>query len=88
MPIPWNLESLGANSPCKMMLKRWIGELGNPKAVSAMKAWLQALLASVHSEIDSQNRQEAEHLDTDTEKKVEHATALRLQAALALPRLQ
>lgn len=47
-----------------------------------METWLQALFASVSSEIDSQSRQYAEILDSDTRSEVEHATALRLQAVL------
>jgi hypothetical protein len=41
-----------------------------------------SLLASVYSEIDSQNRQKAEILDTDAECEAKRATALRLQAAM------
>lgn len=65
------------------MLKRWRRELGHPKVAPSVETWLlQALFASIYSEIDSQIRQKAEMLNTDTESEVEHATVLRVQAAL------
>lgn len=81
MPIIRTMELLGASSPRQMMLKRWRRELGHLHVEYSVVTRLQALFASVYSEIDSQNRQYAEILDTDTESDVEHATALQSQAA-------
>ena len=81
MPIIRAMELLGASSPCQMILKRWRRELGHLQVECSVDTRLQALFASVYSEIDSQKRQYAEILDTDTESEVEHATALQSQAA-------
>lgn len=74
----------------QMMRKRWRRELGRLKVESSVETWLQALFASVYSEIDSQNRQKAEILDTDTECEVRSGT--RYSSAIAnratLSRLQ
>ena len=82
MPIIRTMELLGASSPCQMMLKRWRRELGHLQVECSVDTRLQALFASIYSEIDSQNRTKAEIHDTDTESEMEHATVLRLQAAL------
>lgn len=87
MPIIRTMELLGASSPCQMMLKWWRRELGHLQVECSVDTRLQALFASVYSEIDSQNRQYTEILDTETKSEVEHATALHSSRA-ALPRLQ
>lgn len=88
MPIIRTLELLGANSPCQMMLKRWRRELGHLKVESSVETWLEALFASVYSEIDSQNRTRAEILDTDTVERSGTRYSSAIASRAALPRLQ
>ena len=64
MPIIRTLELLGTSGPCQTMLSRWGRELGDLKVESSVETWLQALFASVYSEIDSQNGTKAEILET------------------------
>lgn len=45
MPIIRTMESLGASSPCQMMLKRWRRELSALKVELFVETWLQALFA-------------------------------------------
>jgi hypothetical protein len=82
VPIIRTMELLGANSPCQMMLKRWRRELGHLQVESSVETWLQALFASVTPRSTPKTDSTPRSSTPTPESKVEHATALRLQAAL------